>query len=205
MHVKSRSIILCSVLSSAVNGSLNASSKAAIISRSVNGSGYGDYKNSAGFLDGFTQQPAQWFNVSAQYIATDPPGELATSQCRNSSHQAWCGACGQGIARICVATVLQPFPAAQLASVPHLCSEGQGKHCTPVTVLLLCSVWGEHATGLQPDPVEPKRIQTLHEWRIPAGTAGGNQVRGWYKYRPRHKYRVDLPQHHGRLFHTHLH
>ena len=60
--------------SCAVNGSLNATSKAAIISRSVNGSGYGDYKNSAGFLDGFTKQPAQWFNVSALYLATDPPG-----------------------------------------------------------------------------------------------------------------------------------
>lgn len=41
----------------------------------MNGSGYGDYKNSAGFLDGFTQFPAQWFNVSATFLATDPPGK----------------------------------------------------------------------------------------------------------------------------------
>ena len=59
-----------------MNATLNATSKAQIISRSVNGSGYGVYKNTVGFLDGFTQQPAQWFNASLQYSLTDPPGML---------------------------------------------------------------------------------------------------------------------------------
>ena len=68
----------------AVNGSLNTTSKAAIISRAVNGSGYGaapgagygSYGGQPGFLNLFTQQPAQWFNVSSIYAETDPPGEL---------------------------------------------------------------------------------------------------------------------------------
>ncbi|DBA92269.1 TPA: hypothetical protein ACH3X2_003703 [Trebouxia sp. C0005] len=65
----------------AINGSLNTTSKAAIDSRAVNGSGYssapgaayGAYGNQPGFLNGFTQQPAQWFNASAVYVQTDPP------------------------------------------------------------------------------------------------------------------------------------
>ncbi|KAK9827504.1 hypothetical protein WJX74_006310 [Apatococcus lobatus] len=56
-----------------LNATLNATSKTQIISRSVNGSGYGIYKNTVGFLDGFTQQPAQWFNASLQFYLTDPP------------------------------------------------------------------------------------------------------------------------------------
>ena len=53
----------------------NASSKAAQIAQAVNGSGYGSYFNSLGFLDGFSRQPASWFNVSANYLSIDRPGE----------------------------------------------------------------------------------------------------------------------------------
>lgn len=87
-HAVKMSTLICAVeltacvLCSAVNGSLNATSKAAIISASVNGStpsavpgaGYGVYGNQPGFLSGFTQQPTQWFNASSIYDETDPPG-----------------------------------------------------------------------------------------------------------------------------------
>ncbi|KAL0038112.1 hypothetical protein WJX79_003329 [Trebouxia sp. C0005] len=59
--------------STAINGSTNTTSKAAIISRAVNGSGYGTYGNQPGFLSGFSQQYPQWFNASAVYAETDPP------------------------------------------------------------------------------------------------------------------------------------
>lgn len=62
----------------AVNLTLNnANSKAQTISRSVNGSGYGVYKNTVGYLAGLSlQNPAAWFNASLVFYQTDPPGIL---------------------------------------------------------------------------------------------------------------------------------
>lgn len=59
----------------AVNGSLNASSKAAQVTRAVNGSGYGAFGNPSQYLDGLSSQnPAAWFNLSNTFAAIDPPG-----------------------------------------------------------------------------------------------------------------------------------
>ena len=63
------------VLCGAVNGSLNATSKAALASKAVNGSGYAPYGSTpTAFLDNFLKQPYSWFNASNAYYAIDPPG-----------------------------------------------------------------------------------------------------------------------------------
>lgn len=50
------------------------------MSRAVNGSGYGDYKNPSQYLDGLSRDnPAAWFNLSANFAAIDPPSKSASS------------------------------------------------------------------------------------------------------------------------------
>ena len=58
-----------------------AASKAAAISNSVNGSGFPETGRLADndYLTSLEQNPATFFNVSAAYVETDPPGVLSIS------------------------------------------------------------------------------------------------------------------------------
>lgn len=83
----------------AVNGSLNATSKAALISAAVNGSGYGVYGNPTGYLDGLSHDnPAAWFNLSTNFARIQPPGKIKHLFCQAFTqwlHKVADSACAQ--------------------------------------------------------------------------------------------------------------
>lgn len=69
--------LLSNITISPYNASGNATNavpKAAAISRSVNGSGFGLSSTQLVYLTTLARQPATWFNVSAAFVNTDPPG-----------------------------------------------------------------------------------------------------------------------------------
>lgn len=63
------------------NASSSAVSKAAAISRAVNGSSFGAATNLVEYVTSLSQQPAAWFNLSATFVGIDPPRELPSQSC----------------------------------------------------------------------------------------------------------------------------